>query len=138
MATKKNHRLKASEKEAFRRLLLERREVLASDVDRIEDEALNRSQNGNSGELSNVPFHMADVGSENYDREFSLGILQNENEELREIDQALSRLEADTFGLCESCGRRIPSARLKALPYARLCVECKQEDENHTGTRALG
>ena len=129
MTNSKPRRLKASEKEEFRQALLAHRAVLCGDASRIEDEALNRSGNGGSNELSNVPFHMADVGTENYDREFSLGILEGEQEELREIDEALARIEDDTYGICESCERAIPVARLRALAYARMCVECKEKHE---------
>jgi RNA polymerase-binding protein DksA len=129
MNNAKSRELKAAEKEMLRHILLERRAVLSGDADSIEEEALNRSGNGGSGELSNVPFHMADVGSENYEREFSLGILESEQEELRQIDAALGRLEAGTFGMCEGCHKSIPLARLKAVPYARMCVECKQKQE---------
>ena len=129
MGSSRPHRLTASEKETCRKLLLERRRILSGDADSIEEGALNRSGNGGSHELSNVPFHMADVGTENYDREFSLGILESEQEELREIDVALGRLDGDTYGFCESCEKPIRMARLQALPYARLCVECKQKQE---------
>ena len=130
MASPRGRNHKASEKGVYRKLLLEHRQTLLGDANSIEEEALDRSGNGSRGELSKVPFHMADVGSENYDREFSLGILEGENEELREIDAALARLDAGTFGTCETCGKKIPTARLKALPYARMCVECKQRQES--------
>ena len=128
MANSKPHRLRATEKESLRKLLVDRRAILSGDAASIEKEALNGD--GNGGELSNVPFHMADVGSENYEREFSLGLLENENEEMREIDEALTRLEDGTYGTCEACEKSIPLARLRALPYARMCVECKTNQEN--------
>jgi len=129
MSDSKNRKLKAAEKELFKKILLERRDLLSSDADSIEEGALNKSGNGMSGELSNVPFHMADVGTENYDREFSLGILENEQEELREIDEALERLDQGSYGMCEACGMDIPLARLRALAYARMCIECKEKQE---------
>lgn len=128
MASRINGKLSATSLENLKRLLLARRAVVCGDADTLELET-----NGGNGELSSVPFHMADVGSENYEREFSLGILENEEQEIREIDEALSRIEKGTFGICESCDKAIPVARLKALPYARMCVECKQNEENGLG-----
>lgn len=125
MTSRQNGKLSAEQLEKFKHMLLRRREILSGDADSIEKEA-----NGKNGELSSVPFHMADAGSDNYDREFSLGILQNEKEEMREIDRALDRIDRNEFGLCESCGKAIPLARLKAIPNARLCIECKQNQES--------
>ena len=102
---------------------------MISDTDSLEEEALHGATGHGSGELSSVPFHMADVGSENYERELSLGLLETEKEELREIDEALVRLDEGPFGDCEECGRAIALARLRALPFARLCIDCKRELE---------
>lgn len=128
MASSKNGKISGANLEALKRLLQKRRVIVCGDADTLELET-----NGSNGELSSVPFHMADVGSENYEREFSLGILENEEQEIREIDEALARIANGTFGVCESCDKPIPVARLKALPYARMCVECKQNQENGRG-----
>lgn len=129
MTSKKSSPLSASQLEQLGKLLLERRATLLSDANSIEEEALNHASGSGSGELSSVPFHMADVGSENYEREFALGLLENEKEELRQIDEALARLREGKFGDCEVCGERIPTPRLRALPYARMCIDCKREHE---------
>jgi DnaK suppressor protein len=73
--------------------------------------------------------HMADYGSDNYEQEFTLGLLENDVETLRDINDALARIDEGTFGLCEECGEPIARARIKALPYARMCVECKMKEE---------
>ena len=72
-----------------------------------------------SGDLSNVPIHMADVGTDNYDRDLTIGLIQNGEEELRAIDEALERIGNKTFGTCEECGKKISKARLTALPYVK-------------------
>src|SRR5512147_556400 len=93
------------------------------------DSALRKSVAAASGDLSTVPFHMADLGTDNFEHEFTLGLIENEEEELREIDLALERLEKGAYGLCESCEKPIPKGRLLVIPYARLCIECKRGEE---------
>jgi len=126
---------KADGASTFRDILLLRRGHIVGDKDRLHDEALSKSTQAASGDLSNVPFHMADAGSDNYEQEFALGLIENEEQELREIDAALGRIQAGTFGQCETCGKSIRKARLKAIPYARLCIECKRVEENNPGSR---
>lgn len=73
--------------------------------------------------------HMADFGTDNYEQEFTLGILEQDVETLRDIHDALGRIADGSFGLCEECVKPIARARLRALPYARLCVDCKTKEE---------
>jgi len=131
MAKKKNTTLTSAQLEALKEMLLERRGLMATDANSIEQEALNKGAGKASGELSSVPFHMADVGSENYEREFMLGILESEGAELRLIDDALRRIERGEYGMCQSedCDKSISLARLKALPHARYCIECQKKRE---------
>ena len=121
-------RLSASECKEFRDLLLRRRQIVAGDVSQMADNALKKSAVAASGELSVVPYHMADIGSENFEHEFLLGLIENEEEELRQIDEALKRIADGTYGVCE-CGKLIPKARLRALPYAKYCIECQRKSE---------
>jgi len=125
-------KITAKERHAFRDMLTQRRAVLAGDVNHMQDNALNKNGTS-SGDLSRVPYHMADVGTDNFENEFTLGLIMSEEEELREIDEALARLEKGDFGTCESCGDAIPKSRLKAIPYARLCIECKEKEESGRG-----
>jgi len=105
----------------YRGELLALRGRLAGDVSSLADEALN-SEDEASGNLSHVPIHMADLST--YERELTLGLLENEEQTLEEIAAALGRIEQGTFGHCEGCRKAIPKDRLHALPYARYCVEC--------------
>ena len=118
------------EKQDLRSALLARRAVLCGDVDQMEDNTLSQPGAAASGDLSTVPYHMADVGTDNFEHEFTLGLIENEEEELREIDAALERLEKGAFGSCEVCKKPIPRSRLKIIPYARLCIECKRGEEH--------
>ncbi len=116
--------LRNEELETFRQALLGLRARLRGDLTQMTDEALRRDQPDSSGNLSNVPLHMADVGSENYDQEFTLGLIENEQGTLEEVNEALVRIDAGTFGRCQECDDPIPRPRLQALPYTRHCIQC--------------
>src|SRR5690349_21148542 len=104
--------LKNDEVESFRHALESLRGRLRGDLDQMTDEALGRSAQGNSGNLSNVPLHMADVGTENYDQEFTLGLIENEQGTLELINEALGRVDRGTYGLCVECNEPIAKPRL--------------------------
>ena len=74
--------------------------------------------------------HLADAGSDSYERDFSMGIVSRENESLREVDDALKRMEVGTYGVCEACGKKIGQDRLKALPFTRYTVDCQERLES--------
>ncbi len=122
-------KMKAKDRKSFKELLLQRRKMLTGDVNHMKDETLSKSRQDASGDLSTMPLHMADIGSENYEQEFTLGLVESEEEELREIDFALERVENKSFGICEACSKSITKSRLKATPHARLCLACKREEE---------
>jgi RNA polymerase-binding protein DksA len=107
----------------FRELLLEKRREILRNVNEFEDEALKKSRQDATGDLSSMPIHMADLGTDNYEQEFALGLLDSERKLLREIDSALMRIEKKTYGICEATGKPISKARLEAQPWARYCVE---------------
>lgn len=123
------HAMKSDELESFRNVLLGLRSRLRGDLDQMTDEALRRTQSETSGNLSNVPLHMADVGTENYDQEFTLGLIENEQETLEQVQSALNRIDAGTFGKCEECGEAIAKPRLQALPYTKHCINCARKLE---------
>ena len=122
--------LKNEELESFRQALLSLRARLRGDLSQMTDEALRRDQPDASGNLSNVPLHMADIGTENYDQEFTLELIENEQDTLGEVHEALSRIDAGTFGRCEECGEPIARPRLQALPYTRHCIQCARALED--------
>ncbi len=121
--------MKVAELTHYKRILLDLRQKLVENVNSMEDEALGKSRQDASGDLSNVPIHMADVGTDNYDRDLTIGLIQNGEEELRAIDDALERIGNKTFGSCEECEKKISKARLTALPYVKNCIECQREEE---------
>jgi RNA polymerase-binding transcription factor DksA len=120
--------MKKTELQQYKTLLLSLRARCNGDVSQLADEALRKSQDS-SGNLSSMPIHMADIGSENFEQEFTLSLLENEEEVLEQIGHALKRLEKGTFGKCEECQADIPKERLKVLPYTAHCVACARKLE---------
>jgi len=121
--------VKREELKAVRRALVELRRRLADNLQHMQTEAL-RTGGGERAELSDTPLeHLADRGSDNFDRELMIGILQNSEAEICEIDAALAKIDAGTYGVCDNCNGKISRSRLKALPFARLCIKCKQAEE---------
>ena len=121
-----------AELNTYRQQLTDLRNRLRGDVSHLTNEALRQLGGEASGSLSNTPIHMADLGTDNFDQEFTLGLIQNEEQALDEIGGALDRLAQGTFGHCEECHKDIPRARLQALPYTRYCVECARKLEQST------
>jgi len=115
--------LTAADMEHFKQMLLEKRREILVNVNEMEDETLKKSRLDAAGDLSSMPIHMADIGSDNYEQEFTLGLMDSERKLLKEIDDALQRVEQGTYGICEGTGKQIQKARLEAQPWARYCVE---------------
>lgn len=126
---KKKERLGSTVVKHYRELLLEKRRELLNNVNLIEGEALKKSRIEASGDLSSVPIHMADLATDTYEQEFSLGLMDGERKLLREIDEALDRIEKGIFGICLGTGKIISRPRLDAQPWARYCVEYAQKLE---------
>jgi RNA polymerase-binding protein DksA len=119
----KKSRLSIADIEHFKQLLLEKRREIFNSVSQIENEALKKSRLDATGDLSSMPIHMADIGTDNYEQEFVLELMDSERKLLEEIDNALSRIEEGTYGICEATGKPIAKARLEAKPWAKYCVE---------------
>ena len=112
-----------SELKAFRVLLVEQREALTGNIRAMEGEALKSSEQDFSVD------HMADHGSDNFEQDFTLGLIESEEERLREIHEALERIAAGSFGDCEGCGKPIAKTRLRAIPWTRHCIDCQRASE---------
>ncbi len=113
----------------FKKLLLRKKEEILDGIKHISEDALKKSQKDAAGDISGYTYHMADVATDTYDREFSLGLASTDREALYELDDALKRIDDGTFGLCEVCKSLISKSRLKAIPNARLCVKCQEKKE---------
>ncbi len=116
-------RLSPAELEHFKESLLQKRSEILRSVSEIEGEALRKSRLDASGDLSSMPIHMADLGTDNFEQEFSLELMDSERRLLTEINDALDRIENGTYGICEGTGKPISKARLEAQPWARYSIE---------------
>ena len=124
----KNEPLKKEELEHYHKLLLRLRERLVGNVKYLTDAAL--KQNGDvAATRAGSTLHPAEAGSDNFEQEFALSLVENEHTLLESIEAALKSIEEGTYGICESCGGRIPKARLQALPYATMCIKCAEKNE---------
>ena len=118
-----------NELKEFKKLVLKRKEEILDEIKHISEDTLKKSQKDAAGDISGYTYHMADVASDSYDRGFSLGLASNERESLYELDDALKKIEDGTFGTCEECKSPISKTRLKAVPFAKLCVKCQERKE---------
>lgn len=100
---------------------------VGADVAAVREQLRGSSGGQAAGELSNAPFHLGDMGTEEFLYDMNTTVLENEEFLATEIAAALGRISAGTYGECERCGKRILQARLKAIPYARFCVKCAEE-----------
>jgi RNA polymerase-binding protein DksA len=107
----------------YREILHEKRAELLGVVQQMEDEAMRAG----SDEVS--VDHMADHGSDSFEQDQTIGLIERESAAVRAIDLALKRIDEGTYGLCEECEAKIKKPRLKAIPSARLCLECKMAEE---------
>ena len=115
--------------ERYKKILQEARVKIAGDLKHLESDSLNTNQRDASGDLSGYSFHMADMATDNFDREFTLGLASNEQQSLNMIDDALRKITEGTYGVCESCEKTIAVKRLNAVPSARLCIKCQETEE---------
>ena len=122
-------KLTKKELKDFKKIILKKKDAALGDLQHITDDTLKKSQKEASGDISGYTYHMADVATDNYDREFSLGLASNERKALYELDDALKRIEDETFGFCDDCKGSIAKIRLRAVPSARLCIKCQEKRE---------
>lgn len=120
---KRKTRLSAKDLEHFREILMEKQRDIIGDVNAMEAEALRKSRLEAGGDLSSMPIHMADMGTDTFEQEFSLGLLDSERNMLEDIVRALNKIDTGMYGICEGTGKMIIKPRLEANPWARYCIE---------------
>lgn len=121
--------MKKAEMKVYKQRLLALRSRLRGDVNQLAEAALKKNRSEGNGDLSTMPIHMADLGSDNFEQEFTLSLMETEGVTLDAIEQALERIEDGVYGECEECNVKIPKLRLEAIPYASLCVKCASKAE---------
>ena len=121
--------METDDQQVFKERLLALRARLRGDVSHMAEGALNGGGSEGNGGLSGMPIHMADLGTDAFEQQFTLSLMESEEETLGRIEASLERIEDGTYGDCEECGAKIPKARLSAIPYATLCVRCASQSE---------
>lgn len=127
--------MKAAEVKVFKAALEAMRARLRGDVSTMADAALRKTRSEASGDLSSMPIHMADIGSDAFEQEFTLSLMATEEETLDLVEQALARIRERTYGVCEECEGVIAKKRLEAIPFAPLCIRCAEKLESGAGGR---
>lgn len=111
----------------FRQRLLTMGKRIQGDFTAVADDALRRTGGEASGNLSNAPYHLADLSNDTMEHEVAVGLLENQSQLLEQIAAALQRIGAGSYGQCQECGKDIPTERLDAIPYTPHCVKCAAE-----------
>ncbi|HDR90693.1 MAG TPA: hypothetical protein ENN75_00435 [candidate division Zixibacteria bacterium] len=122
--------MRTREIERFRKKLDSLKSEIKNEIGRFEENMLHKNRKESTGEVSSFTTHPADMGAETAEYEKAYILACTENDLLELIDEALKRIDDGTYGQCVECGVKIPMERLKALPYAPHCVECKEAMEN--------
>ena len=116
------------ERGKYRKLLVDVRDSLAGQVRKLEAD-LHKSRKDSASDLSGYSYHMADAGTDTFNEQLESDIVSSETDTLRDVEDALARLDQNSFGMCEMCSESIEPKRLTAIPYARMCIKCQSEVE---------
>ena len=120
--------------ERFRRyykILIELRDHVTGQLDTHTEETLKRSSKDDAGDLSSYGQHMADAGTDTFDRDFALSLVSNEQEALSEIDAAITRIKNGSYGVCEATAKPIAKERLMAVPFTRFTADAQKDIEKN-------
>src|SRR3990170_1051026 len=124
--------MKKKDLERFEKVLLEKRKEIMQELGLWKKNVADTTQRDASGDLSSYSYHMADQGTDAEEREKAFLLASKSGRLLYHIDEALRRIKDKTFGKCQECGGEISTARLEAVPHARLCINCKEKEEKST------
>jgi RNA polymerase-binding protein DksA len=127
--------MKKEEKEKYRKLLLEKKKALLEDMGFQMNSQVSTTIRESTGDISSYSYHMADQGTDAMEREKAFMFASRSGRLVYHIDEALRRLEKDEYGKCQQCGKPISKTRLKAVPHARLCINCKSTEEDSRPVR---
>ena len=114
--------MKKTEVQVYKQRLLELRARLRGDVTSMADAALGNEHS----ESTSMPIHMAELGSDNFEQEFTLSLMATEEGTLGMIDEALARIKNGIYAICLGCKGKIPKTRLNVIPYTPVCVKCAE------------
>jgi len=121
--------MKKKDLQKYEALLLAKRAELLEELGLLKKTGLNSTVKDASGEISSYSTHMADQGTDSFEREKTFQLASKSGRFLHHIDEALCRIKDKTYGKCQECGKEISAARLEAVPHARFCIACKEAEE---------
>jgi len=121
--------MRARELKKYEKLLLERRREVLREMGLLRESVADATTKEATGDHSSYSYHMADQGTDAMEREKTFMFASKSKRFLYHIDEALRRIRDKTYGKCLRCGQPIAPARLTALPHARFCIKCKEEEE---------
>lgn len=127
---RKRKKMRSKELNEYKKLLLEEKELITGEIQHIAKDTLSKSPKDAAGDISGYTYHIADLATDSYNREFSLGIASSEREILYDINEALKRIEEGSYGNCLECNKRITKKRLKAIPHTKYCITCQKSLES--------
>ncbi|MCM8763821.1 MAG: TraR/DksA C4-type zinc finger protein [Candidatus Omnitrophica bacterium] len=122
------------EMKVFKDALLKERERILKSISHLEENTQQGSR-GNISQSAGVPTHIADLGTDAFEKDLDLNLTSSELELLEKIEESLKKIEEKKYGICETCNKPIPKARLRAVPYAKLCIQCQKAQEKAEGRR---
>lgn len=126
---RKNRAADPKKLEHFKNRLIKEKETLTKELNEINEGNLHMLQSDMSGETAHDE-HLADSGTATFERERDLTLENNIKDLLTRVEAALAKMDKGTYGVCDRCTGEIDPARMKAVPYANLCITCKKEEEN--------
>jgi DnaK suppressor protein len=118
---------------AFRAMLQKQLELVQGNLNALAGDNLKRSPLESTGDISTHSTHMADHGTDNFDRELALSLASSRQDSIYDIEDAIRRIDDGEYGACESCDKPIERPRLKALPFAKKCLACQNAAERGRG-----
>lgn len=121
--------------EKYRQMLLETQRTLVNHMQSMEKSVLQTPSRDASGDLTNLPTHIADLSTDTFHQNLTIELLESGEEVLKDVADALKRMDNGMYGICEECHKPIPPKRLDFIPYARLCVTCKSNEEKRNPRR---
>jgi RNA polymerase-binding protein DksA len=115
--------------EKYEKLLLEKRNELLQEFGHLKKITMDTTIKESTGDLSSYSYHMADLGTDSMQREKAFLFASKQGRLLYHIDEALRRIYSNSYGKCAECGQDISADRLSAVPHARMCIKCKEAEE---------
>lgn len=117
--------MKKQEKQHYLKLLLKEKERIFKTLGSLKKDIFGN----NHKEIGGVPTHIADLGTDVFEKNLEMDLSNSEGKMLQAVNEAIQKIEKANYGVCEICGKKIPKSRLEALSYAKYCIKCQREKE---------